>query len=381
MPSFRTVTVSTLSLLLIALSGCGSASPTSAAPASAKASATTANGAPASPASAKPSSAAASDTPASAAASAIPSISAGQTVSITTATGVPSAVFTPVWIAIDKGYFKEHGLDVKLQQIEGVTQAQAIIAGQVPIGNVGGTEVLDSRVGGADLIAILQGTDSPVFEIHAPKATTNIDDLKGKTIAITRVGSSTDLATRVILQNHGLTAGQDVKLLAVNNMPGILAAMETGQVQAGTMSPPTTAKANAAGFPKLVSALDEHVPLQQGLLVTTKKYADAHPEVVYAYLQAYYDGLRDFFNNPNLAISTIAKYTKSDQPTAKEAYEAMKPAMDPVGVVDPRGFKTVQKYGHNTKTRQLNVADAYDNQFVQALQGSGYIAKLGIKSK
>ncbi|MFI5269266.1 MAG: ABC transporter substrate-binding protein, partial [Chloroflexota bacterium] len=169
---------------------------------------------------------------------------------------MPSAVFTPVWIAIDKGYFKQHGLDVKLEQIEGVTQAQAIIAGQVPIGNVGGTEVLDSRVGGADLIGILQGTDSPVFEIHAPPAVTNVDDLKGKTIAITRIGSSTDLATRVILENHGLKADQDVKLLGVNNMPGILAALQTGQVQAGTMSPPTTAKANAAGFPKLASALD-----------------------------------------------------------------------------------------------------------------------------
>jgi NitT/TauT family transport system substrate-binding protein len=374
----RTIATSGAAMLLLALSGCGSAAAPAASSPSAKPSAAASASA---VAGAKPAASGSASAKPAASAGAIPSIPAGQTVDLTTATGVPSAVFTPVWIAIDKDYFKQYGLNVKLEQIEGVTQAQAIIAGQVPIGNVGGTEVLDSRVGGADLIGILQGTDSPVFEIHAPPAVKNIDDLKGKTIAITRVGSSTDLATRVILQNHGLTADKDVKLLAANNMPGILAALQTGQVQAGTMSPPTTDKANAAGFPKLASALDEHVPLQQGLLVTTKHYADQHPEVVYAYLKAYYDGLRDFFNNPQLAVTTIAKYTKTDQKTAQEAYDAMKPAMDPIGLIDPRGFETVQKYGHNTKTRSLKVADAYDNQFVKALQDSGFIKNLDIHSK
>ena len=374
----RTITTSGAAVLLLAMAGCGSgAAPAASSPSAKPSAAASASVA----ASAKPAASGSASVKPAASAGAIPTIPAGKTVDITTATGVPSAVFTPVWIAIDKDYFKQYGLNVKLEQIEGVTQAQAIIAGQVPIGNVGGTEVLDSRVGGADLIGILQGTDSPVFEIHAPAATKNIDDLKGKTIAITRVGSSTDLATRVILQNHGLTADKDVKLLAANNMPGILAALETGQVQAGTMSPPTTAKANAAGFPKLASALDEHVPLQQGLLVTTKHYADQHPEVVYAYLKAYYDGLRDFFNNPQLAVTTIAKYTKSDQKTAQAAYDAMKPAMDPIGLVDGKGFQTVQKYGHNTKTRSLKVADAYDNQFVKALQDAGFIKDLGIHSK
>jgi NitT/TauT family transport system substrate-binding protein len=345
--------------LLLATAACGSASP---------------------PASASPSaSAAPASSSASAAPVTIPTIPAGQTVSITTATGVPSAVFTPVWIALDRGYFEQHGLNVKLEQIEGVTQAQAVIAGDVQIGNVGNTEVLDARVGGADLIGIRQFTNAPVFEIHADPSIKNIDDLKGKTIAITRTGSSTDLATRVILAKHNLTPGTDVKLLDANNMPGILAALESHQVAAGTMSPPTTVKADAAGFPKLVSAVDEHVPLPQNLMVTTKQYAEAHPEVVYAYLQAELEGVRDFFNDPQFAVATIAKYTQSDQKTAQAAYDATKPAMTTVGLVSEAGFKTVQQYGSNPKTRSLDVSQAYDNSFLKNLQASGFIKQLGIK--
>jgi ABC-type nitrate/sulfonate/bicarbonate transport system substrate-binding protein len=366
-------------LLLAVTAACGSngaASPSaSASPGSSAAAPSAARSSPA--ASAAPS-AAASASPA--ASGAIPTIPADKPVSITTATGVPSAVFTPVWIALDKGYFKEHGLNVTLEQIEGVTQAQAIIAGDVQIGNVGNAEVLDARVGGAQLIGIRQFTDSPVFEIHAAPSIKNIGDLKGKIIAITRTGSSTDLATRVILAKNHLTPGTDVKLLDANNMPGILAALESGQVAAGTMSPPTTVEADAAGFPKLVSAVDQHVPLPQNLMVTTTKYATDHPEVVYAYLEAELEGVRDFFNDPQLAVSTIAKYTKTDEKTAQEAYDATKPAMNQVGLVTSDGFKTVQQYGSNSKTRGLDVSQAYDDSFLKNLQASGYMQKLGLKS-
>src|SRR5438270_10548314 len=130
--------------------------------------------------------------PASAPASAAASIPAGQKVKLTTATGVPSVVFTPMWIAIDTGLFAKYGLDVTLQNIEGVKQDQAIIAGEVQIGNVGGSEILNAQASGVQLIAIEETTASPLFEIHATPDIKKVEDLKGKTIAIMAAGSSTD---------------------------------------------------------------------------------------------------------------------------------------------------------------------------------------------
>jgi ABC-type nitrate/sulfonate/bicarbonate transport system substrate-binding protein len=155
--------------------------------------------------------------------------------------------------------------------------------------------------------------------------------------------------------------------------------VQSGQVAAGTMSPPTTVKADAAGFPKLASAVDEGVPLPQNLMVTTTAYAKAHPDVIYAYLEAELEGVRDFFNDPQLAVSTIAKYTKSDQNIAQDAYDATKPAMSTVGLVTDAGFQTVQQYGNNDKAKSLDVSQAYDDSFLKNLQASGFIQKLGIK--
>jgi NitT/TauT family transport system substrate-binding protein len=311
---------------------------------------------------------------------AIPSIPAGQKIKIATATGVPSVVFTPMWIANDTGLFAKYGLDATLQaNLEGVKQATAIIAGDVQIGNVGGAEVLNSRAGGANMVAIEETTASPLFEIHAAPEYKKVEDLKGKTIAITQTGSSTDMAARVLLKNHGLDPEKDVKLLNASNMPGIVAAMVSKNVQAGTVSPPTTVKATAAGFPMLASAINEHVPLQNNLVAVMKPYADQHPDVVYAYLKAILEANKVYLDKPDVAIAAISKYTDSDQPTAKAAYDAMKPALEQIGVVQEAGIKTVQDYGVNPKIKDLKVTDAYDNTYINNLKASGFTDQIGLK--
>jgi len=280
-------------------------------------------------------------------------------------------VFTTVWLAADNGLFAKYGLDVTLtDNLEGVKQAQAIIAGDVQIGNVGGTEILNSRVGGSNLIALMQTTESPLFEIHAAPTYKDVKELKGKTVAVTQTGSSTDIAARLMLKNAGLDPNSDVKLLNASNMPGILAAMVSKQVDAGVVSPPTTVKATQQGFPTLASAVNEKLPLQNNLVATTRAYADQHPEVISAYLHAMLDADQMFVSQPDVAVKAIAKHTDSDQPTAQAAYDALKPALDPKGLVDEAGLKTVQQFGPNPQTQSLKLADAYDNHFLQQLLGS-----------
>lgn len=383
------VTPAVLVLVLTACGG-GAAAPvaSSAAPASAPASKPVAASASASAkpaasagaASAKPaaSTGSASAKPA-ASGGAVPSIPTGQKVKIVTATGVPSVVFTPMWIAADTGLFAKYGLDADLQNIEGVKQATAIIAGDVQIGNVGGAEILNSQANHAKMIAIEETTASPLFEIHAGPDIKKVEDLKGKTMAITQNGSSTDMATRVLLKAHGLDPDKDVKLLNAANMPGILAAMVSKNVQAGTVSPPTTIKATAAGFPKVAGAVDEHVPLQNNLVATMRSYADQHPEVIYAYLKAILEANKVYLDQPDVAIKAIAKHTESDQATAKQAYEALKPALEQIGVVQEAGLKTVQDYAPNPKVKDVNLKDAHDNRFIEQLKSSGFTAQLGLK--
>jgi NitT/TauT family transport system substrate-binding protein len=352
---------------ILALAACGGgAAPAGSAPA-------------ASSAAAKPAASASAKPPASASAKPPASGAAGQKVKLTTATGVPSVVFTPIWIALDTGLFDKYGLDVTLQNIEGVKQAQAIIAGDIQIGNVGGSEILNAQAGGSKMIAIEETTASPLFEIHAQPDIKRVEDLKGKTIAITAAGSSTDMATRVMLKNHGLDPNNDVKILNATNMPGILAAMVSKNVQAGTVSPPTTVKATQQGFPKVAGAVDEHVPLQNNLVATMKPWADQHPDQVTAYLKALLEANKVYVDKPEVAVAAIAKHTDSDQATAKEAYDAMKPAIEQFGLVREDGLKTIQEYGPNPGLKTVNLKDAYDNRFLEQIKSSGFLDQIGVK--
>jgi ABC-type nitrate/sulfonate/bicarbonate transport system substrate-binding protein len=171
-----------------------------------------------------------------------------------------------------------------------------------------------------------------------------------------------------------------VELLAANNPAGIIAAMDKGDIQAGMLAPPATVEATKAGFPKLVALLDEMIPLPLGSIVTTRKFADEHPEAVYAFLEAESEGVRDFFNNEGATVNAIAKYTKSDQATARQAYDTYKPALDAVGLVTVDGFKTVQQFGKNLKARQVDATSAYDNTFMQKLVASGFIKSLNMQT-
>ncbi len=308
----------------------------------------------------------------------IPSIPVGKTVPITTAWGVISVVFAPIWIAYDSGYFRQYGLDVTLDHIEGVIQAQAILSGRVQVGNVGGAEILNAQAAGSPMVAIFQTTDSPVFELHTPPSIRSFADLRGKTVAITRTGSSTDMAARVLLRNHGLIPGQDVKLLSMNEMGGIIAGLQSGVVQGGVLSYPAAAQATAAGFPSLASTVAEHVHLQQNMIVVMKPYADAHPEVVFAYLKAYLLGLRDFLQKPEIAYAAISKYTHSDAAASRTAYQANLGAMSQSHFVNEEGFKTVQEFGANPGAAKVKLSGAHDDHFLRALEESGFFRRIGL---
>ncbi|MBV8083308.1 MAG: ABC transporter substrate-binding protein, partial [Chloroflexi bacterium] len=235
MSTMKWLMPSAMMALLTACGGGAAPAPSPSSPAPASAPASVAKPAATAPASAKPASSAAASAKPAASAAASASTAAKPAASgltkIVTATGVPSVVFTPVWVADEQGIFKKYGLDVSVtENLEGVKQAQAIIAGDVQIGNVGGAEILNAQVGGAKLEGTLQTTHSPLFELHAAPTYKRVEDFKGKTVAITATGSSTDLAARVLLQNHGLTPDTDVKLLQATNMPGIVAALVSKNV-------------------------------------------------------------------------------------------------------------------------------------------------------
>ncbi|HYJ84817.1 MAG TPA: ABC transporter substrate-binding protein, partial [Pyrinomonadaceae bacterium] len=152
-----------------------------------------------------------------------------------------SGNMAPLWITHERGFFRKNGLDVQLVFIEsGTTTVQSLISKDVYFAQMAGAAVIQSRLRGADVVMIAGVINTLNFKLYVDKSIKQPDQLKGKIVAVTRFGSSTDFALRYALERYGLVPEKEVAILQAGNMPAILASLETGKIQGAMLSPPFT---------------------------------------------------------------------------------------------------------------------------------------------
>ena len=363
---FRVLTpVASLCVVLAACGG-GSAAPATSAPASS----TAAKPATSAAASAKPATSAAPSKPAaSTAGSSSAKPAASGLITIKNAYSQTSAVQGPIYAASDQGFFKKYGLDVQISQVSGTAQVPAMTAGELQIGTPGGQELVSADLGGASLVMIAVTSNYPLFSIYGAKGVNDIKDLSGKAVAVTTAGSSTDAAAKLYLRHFNLE--KQVKIQPAGTIEGVLAVIEKGDAAGGVISPPTTVKASQAGLKELVNGPKLGVPELHSGISVTRDYLKQHPDIVKSYLQGYLEGW-DFVTNPaNEAsvIKTLAKWTKTDEATAKASYDYafLGWSKDKVPDVNPKAIESVLSLVDNPKAKDAKAADFFDNSLIDSL--------------
>ena len=129
-----------------------------------------------------------------------------------------SANMAPLWITQERGFFRKYGLDVRLVFIEsGSTTVQSLIANEVAFAQMAGAGVLQSRLRGSDVVLIAGFLNTMDYQLMVEKSITRPEQLKGKTMAVSRFGSSSDFATRYALDKFGLTPEKDVTILEIGS--------------------------------------------------------------------------------------------------------------------------------------------------------------------
>jgi ABC-type nitrate/sulfonate/bicarbonate transport system substrate-binding protein len=116
-----------------------------------------------------------------------------------------SAAFTPGFVAQDQGFFAKEGLDVSFTQVTGSSAVATLTAAESQALVVGATELADFDAAGGDLVMVAAGSNYPAFSLYVNKSVRSVQDLAGKKIAVTRIGTSTDTTARIILEPFGLT--------------------------------------------------------------------------------------------------------------------------------------------------------------------------------
>jgi ABC-type nitrate/sulfonate/bicarbonate transport system substrate-binding protein len=137
------------------------------------------------------------------------------------------------YIAKERQLYKKYGLDAELIFIpSSTTTVSAVVAGSVAVGNISGGATANAAVGGAGVVAVGCFINTLPYELIVHESIRSAQQLKGKAIGISRVGSSSDVAARLFLKELKLEPDKDVAILQVGGSTERAAAFRTGRIVA-----------------------------------------------------------------------------------------------------------------------------------------------------
>ncbi|HZD41513.1 MAG TPA: ABC transporter substrate-binding protein, partial [Terriglobales bacterium] len=151
-----------------------------------------------------------------------------------------SGNMTPLWAAREGGYFKKYGIDIDLISMpSGNEGINALIAGELEFLAIAGSTTAAAAVGGADVVALATTIERLVTSLMVVPSIQKPEDLRGKSVGISRFGTSIDTGARIAIQHFGLEPVKDVSIVQIGAMPSILGALRGGRIQAAILSYPS----------------------------------------------------------------------------------------------------------------------------------------------
>jgi NitT/TauT family transport system substrate-binding protein len=287
-----------------------------------------------------------------------------------------SGAFAPLWITADKNLFGKYGLNVDLRYIAPATATQALIGKNLDIINPGG-EIVEAGLNGEPVVYIAGILNRAVMSIYAKPEIKSLADLKGKVLAVTVPGATTDFAARVLLQQARLTPGKDVKLLYLKGMTEILAGISQGNADAGIFTSPTTLKAQHAGLKELVNVTEQNIPMIHAALASTRDFIKMHPDSVRRFLQAYLEGIKIARTDSDYAKQIIGKYTKtSDRDDLENSYQTFLPAWERLPLVPGAAVQTMLNFATHPGAKTAKAESLIDNSILAEIGKSGFVDRL-----
>jgi len=150
---------------------------------------------------------------------------------------IPSIVidFAPLWIAREKGFFRDERVDAEITYIQGnIRGVQSLLAGDVQVGIAGSAGPIAARAAGEDTIIVAVPMNRLDYTFVARQPVKNPSDLNGKKIGIGSVGGSDEVATRIALEHLGVDPASVTKL-QIGGSAERLAALRSGSIDAANI--------------------------------------------------------------------------------------------------------------------------------------------------
>jgi len=246
------------------------------------------------------------------------------------------------------------------------------MAGKVDFTNGGGGAVVDADLAGGD--AVMIGSTVPFFlmSMYSQPEIQSVQELKGKRIAVTTLGTATDFARRIILQKAGLNPERDTIPLQTKGPAEILQALLSKNAEAGMVVPPLTLVARQKGLKELVDLIGAKVPYIQTSVATSRRLIQKDPAVAENFLKAIIEAIAFEKQDPKGTKEILNKYLKNvSDDLLNETYQQFAVAMyQKYPHVSLEGIQTVLDFVKltNEKAKTAKPEQFTDTSFMEKLE-------------
>jgi NitT/TauT family transport system substrate-binding protein len=288
---------------------------------------------------------------------------------------------TPMWIAVDERIGRKYGIDLKAVYAGRLRPQQLLASGDVPIVVATGSGAITSHVlGSKDQVIVAINMNKVGGGIFTKSEIKTPEDLRGKTIGVSRPGSISEIILRYVLRAKlGLQPDRDVKMLVVGDPAVGLQALERGIVDATPLTMPLPLMAAKMGFRELVNYDALGITFPANTVTTLRQTIAKRPELIENFLKTLIEGIHIFKTNKAKSLAVMKRNLQgaSDE-ILEETYKYV------VSVLEQQPYPSLEVIKNGLEilsfqypqAKQTDPSPLIDPSFVRRIDQSGFITGL-----
>jgi ABC-type nitrate/sulfonate/bicarbonate transport system substrate-binding protein len=290
----------------------------------------------------------------------------------------------PWLVAYEAKLFEKHGLEVD-PVFAGASSliVQSMLAGEADLAGMAGPAVISNVLKGGDVIQVAALVKSFSVPLYVQPAITQVAQLSGKRVGVTRFGSVSHFTAKAILDRSNVA---DAVIVQTGGYPESMTALSTNAIAGAMIPAPQSVVLREKGFRELVSIKqirDMNIRFIEQGVVARRAFAEKNADIVKRFIEAVYDGLKKIHEDKTFATKVLGKYTKvTRQNMLDESYQAGIDAFAKDPRVPPEVFKDLAeqlvglKLIDATAAQKTPLTAYYDNRYVDELEKSGFFKRL-----
>jgi NitT/TauT family transport system substrate-binding protein len=274
-----------------------------------------------------------------------------------------------LWMAKEIGAFEKYGIDAELIFVSsGPVVVQALLGGDMKAGLAATNAVTSAVLAGAPLISMMSLINRPYYRCWVQPEISRMDELRGKTLGVSRFGSVTDNLTRIFLRRYNLEGA--VQIRQMGGTTEMAAAFQRRQIDGAVMA---TVRVNAP-MRMLVDLADLGIRYSNVVIAASRDYYRRNPDISEAMVRAYLEGVAAVNQQKERTLQVIQKYTRLQDPKLiQDLYADGVRFLERVPRMDAEALAPIVEF---MGKKPIPVESIADNSIVNRLERDGFIDKL-----